>query len=280
MVARRSIRSHTPSLTKLTVLCTHCALRELCFPSDMPAADLQRLERMVSKRVSLPQGAHLYSAGDPFKAIYAVMTGFLKTSTSLENGREHVSGFHMAGELLGFEGIGLGVHTRDAIALEDSKVCVMPYPELEKLAREFPQLQRHLHQMMGREIVRNHGVMLLLSSMRSDVRVAAFLLNLSKRLEARGFSGTHLLLRMTREEIGTYLGLTIETVSRCLSRFDELGLLQVRNRDIEIVDRPALERLVQAVSAAAALGRDDALLPPAGARPRVAARLCDRGHVP
>jgi CRP/FNR family transcriptional regulator len=256
MTTRRFVRSRTSSLTKLTVTCTHCGLRDLCFPPGMPEADLLRLERLITKRLSVPQGAHLYSVGEPFKAIYAVRTGLLKTSTSLENGREHVSGFHMAGELLGFEGIGFGVHTRDAVALEDSKVCVMPYGELEVLAREFPRLQRHLHRLMGREIVRNHGVMLLLSSMRSEVRVAAFVLNLSQRLESRGFSGAQLLLRMTREEIGTYLGLTTETVSRALSRFDALGMLKVRGRDVEVLDQPALERLVQAVSIPASAGGD------------------------
>jgi len=254
MPRRKVIRPASPSLTKLAVTCTHCGLRELCFPTGLSGPDMQRLEQRVSRHVSVPQGAHLYSRGDAFEAIYAVRTGFLKTCTSLENGREHVSGFQMAGELLGFDGLGLGVHTQDAVALEDSKVCVMAYGPLEKLAREFPQLQRHLHQAMGREIVRNHAVMLLLSSMRAEVRIAAFLLNLAKRLENRGFSGANLLLRMTREEIGTHLGLTVETVSRCFSKFAELGTLHVHSREVQIVDAAALERLVKAVSISAAAG--------------------------
>jgi CRP/FNR family transcriptional regulator len=255
MVDRRLAHARVPSLTKLTVKCAACGLRDLCFPHGLSDEQMRSVERLVSRRVSVPQGAHLYSRNDPFNAIYAVRTGFFKTCTSLENGREHVAGFHMAGELLGFDGIGTRAHACDAVALEDSKVCVMSFGQLEALARELPQLQRHLHDIMGKEIAEVLDAMLLVTSMRSDVRIAAFLLKLSRRLEARGFSGAVLLLRMTREEIGSHLGLTIETVSRTFSKFSELGLLRVDKREIELLDLPGLEALVRTVSC------PDAVLP-------------------
>jgi CRP/FNR family transcriptional regulator len=248
MVDHKLAHARPPSLTKLTVKCTACGMRDLCFPCGLSDEQLRRLEQLVSRRVSVPQGAHLYSRNQPFKALYAVRTGFFKTCTSLENGREHVAGFHMAGELLGFDGVGSRAHTCDAVALEDSKVCVMSFGQLESLALELPQLQRHLHHILGREINGSHDAMLLVTSMRSDVRIAAFLLSLARRLEARGFSGAVLLLRMTREEIGSHLGLTIETVSRTFSKFSELGLLKVDKREVELLDPQGLDALVRTVS--------------------------------
>ncbi len=154
----------------------------------------------------------------------------------------------MAGELLGFDGMSDAAHSCDAVALEDSQVCVIPYTRLEELSREFAILQRQFHRVMSREIVREHGVMMLLSSMRAEERLAAFLSNLAQRLEARGFSASSLILRMSREEIGTYLGLSLETVSRCFSRLNEQGVLDVQQRNIRILDPAALRKLVAGVS--------------------------------
>jgi CRP/FNR family transcriptional regulator len=150
----------------------------------------------------------------------------------------------MAGELLGLDGIGTDAHTCDAVALEDSQVCVIPFHQLEDLSREVSDLQRQFHRIMSREIVRDHGVMLLLGSMRAEERLAAFLLNLTQRLQHRGFSASELILRMTREEIGSYLGLKLETVSRTFSKFQEEGLLEVRQRQIRILDADGLQRIV------------------------------------
>jgi len=155
-----------------------------------------------------------------------------------------VTGFQMAGELLGLDGISSDHHHCDAIALEDSSVCVIPYAQLEDLSREFSVLQHQFHKIMSREIVRDHGVMLLLGNMRAEERLAAFLLNLTQRLRARGFSASSLVLRMTREEIGSYLGLKLETVSRAFSRFHEDGLLEVRQRQLRILDQRGLQALV------------------------------------
>jgi CRP/FNR family transcriptional regulator len=150
----------------------------------------------------------------------------------------------MAGELLGLDGISSDRHSCDAVALEDSEVCMIPYARLEDVSRDVIGLQRQFHKVMSREIVREHGVMLLLGGVRAEARLAAFLLNLAQRLQARGFSASSMVLRMTRAEIGSYLGLKLETVSRGFSRFQEDGLLEVRQRDIRVLDEAGLRRLV------------------------------------
>jgi len=150
----------------------------------------------------------------------------------------------MAGEIMGLDGIVSDFHSCDAIALEDAEVCVMPFDKIESLSREVTSLQHHVHKIMSREIVREHGVMLLLGSMRAEERLAAFLLNLVQRLHARGFSQTELVLRMTREEIGSYLGLKLETVSRTFSKFVEEGIVEVKQRHVRIVNSDALQQLV------------------------------------
>ena len=228
----------------LKVACSSCNLRELCLPVGLAPNDLERLDAVVDTRRSLKRGEALYSAGDAFTSLFAVRTGYFKTRVTAEDGRDQVTGFQMAGELLGFDGIGSERHTCDAIALEDAQVCVIPFAQLEALSREFGDLQRQLHKVMSREIVREHGVMLLLGSMRAEERLAAFLLNLTRRLQARGFSPTSLVLRMTREEIGSYLGLKLETVSRAFSKFQEDGVLEVKQRQLRVLDEGALRQLV------------------------------------
>jgi len=211
-------------LEPFKVACASCNLRELCLPVGMSNDQLDRLTTMVATKRAVTRGDTLFRAGDAFQSLYAVRTGFFKTCVSSEDGRDQVTGFQMAGELLGLDGIGSEKHTCDAVALEDSQVCVIPYQQLEDLSREFTDLQRQFHKIMSREIVRDHGVMLLLGSMRAEERLAAFLLNLTQRLRTRGFSATSLVLRMTREEIGSYLGLKLETVSRTFSKFQDEGI--------------------------------------------------------
>ncbi|MEY3253370.1 MAG: family transcriptional regulator, anaerobic regulatory protein FnrL [Pseudomonadota bacterium] len=237
----------TPSTLRLEpfkVACSSCNLRELCLPVGMSNQQLERLDDIVATRRTIARGEALFHVGDAFTSLYAVRTGFFKTCVSSEDGRDQVTGFQMAGELLGLDGIGTDRHTCDALALEDSQVCIIPFHQLEELSRELSDLQRHFHKIMSREIVRDHGVMLLLGSMRAEERLAAFLLNLTQRLRTRGFSPSSLILRMTREEIGSYLGLKLETVSRAFSRFQEEGILTVKQRQIEVLDPDALQRLV------------------------------------
>jgi CRP/FNR family transcriptional regulator len=231
-------------LEPFKVACSSCNLRELCLPVGISNDQMDRLDDIVATRRTVGRGEALFRAGDSFTSLFAVRTGFFKTCVSSEDGRDQVTGFQMAGELIGLDGISTDRHTCDALALEDSQVCVIPYQQLEDLSRELSDLQRHFHKIMSREIVRDHGVMLLLGSMRAEERLAAFLLNLTQRLRTRGFSASSLILRMTREEIGSYLGLKLETVSRAFSRFQEEGILRVKQRHIEVLNADALQKLV------------------------------------
>ena len=231
-------------LDTFKVACSSCNLRELCLPVGLSRDNLDRLDTLVGSRRAVARGESLFRAGEAFLSLYAVRTGFFKTCVSSEDGRDQVTGFQMAGELLGLDGISTDIHTCDAVALEDSQVCVIPYAQLEDLSREFSELQHQFHKIMSREIVRDHGVMLLLGSMRAEERLAAFLLNLTQRLQARGFSASSLILRMTREEIGSYLGLKLETVSRTFSKFQDEGMLDVKQRQIRILDQDKLQSLV------------------------------------
>ena len=228
----------------IKVACSNCNLRELCLPVGLNRDNLERLDTLVATRRTVGRGESLFRAGDEFQSLYAVRTGFFKTCLSSEDGRDQVTGFQMAGEIMGLDGIVNDHHTCDAVALEDAEVCVMPFDRIEDLSREINGLQRHVHKIMSREIVREHGVMLLLGSMRAEERLAAFLLNLVQRLHARGFSQSELILRMTREEIGSFLGLKLETVSRTFSKFVEDGIVEVKQRHVRILNTEALSQIV------------------------------------
>jgi CRP/FNR family transcriptional regulator, anaerobic regulatory protein len=223
----------------LKTQCSSCHLRDLCLPCGMAGSDVDRL--MFSRR-KVKAGQHLYRAGDKFLSIYAVRSGTFKTSLMLSDGREQVSGFSMAGELLGLDGLASGAHASGAVALEDTEVCAIPYADLNLLASQNAGMQHVVSRLMSREIVREHTLMLLLGSMNAEERLAAFLLNLSQRLKARGYSGTEFHLRMSRAEIGSYLGMKLETVSRTFSHFQDQRLLEVDKRHIRIIDMDGLTR--------------------------------------
>jgi CRP/FNR family transcriptional regulator len=230
----------------IKVACSNCNLRELCLPLGLNAQEIDKLETVISIRKRIKRGSALFSAGEKFTSLYAVRSGFFKTCITTADGRDQVTGFQMTGEIIGLDGIVSDRHSCDAIALEDAEVCVMPFDQVEELSREFTTLQHHIHKIMSREIVRDHSVMLLLGSMRAEERLAAFLLNLVQRLHARGFSQSELVLRMTREEIGSYLGMKLETVSRTFSKFVEEGTIEVKQRYVHIKNTEALRQIVNA----------------------------------
>ena len=232
-----------PAAKKFEVTCSSCNLREMCLPAGLCAEDLERIENVVYARRRLKRSESLFNAGDGFSAVYAIRSGFFKTSLLDHDGREQVTGFFMGGELLGLDGIG-GAHHGTASALEDSEVCVLPYALIEDLSREIPALQRQLHAVLAREIARDHGVMMLLGSMRAEERLATFLLNLSRRFVRRGYSSTEFHLRMTRDEIGSYLGLKLETVSRLFSAFQKDGLIDVQQKHVRIREIEGLEQVL------------------------------------
>lgn len=237
------------SLSHLKVACSNCNLRELCLPLGLSLPDIEKLEELVATRRRIKRGEALFRAGDRFDSLYAVRLGFLKSTVMSTDGREQVTGFHMAGELVGMDGISSEQHSCDTVALEDTDVCVIPYERIEEVARAVPMLRTHFHKVMSREIVREHGVMLLLGSMHAEERLAAFLLNLSQRFEARGYSRTEFVLRMTRAEIGSFLGLKLETVSRVLSRFAHDGLIEVNQKHVRILSTDGLRAIVAGTQA-------------------------------
>ncbi len=231
-------------IQSIKVACSSCNLRELCLPMGLNPEEMSKLDNVISTRRRVKRGAALFNTGDKFTSLYAVRSGFFKTCVTTADGRDQVTGFQMTGEIIGMDGIVSDRHSCDAIALEDAEVCVMPFDQVEELSREFTTLQHHVHKIMSREIVRDHSVMLLLGSMRAEERLAAFLLNLVQRLHARGFSQSELILRMTREEIGSYLGMKLETVSRTFSKFVEDGVIEVKQRYVHIKNTDALRQIV------------------------------------
>jgi CRP/FNR family transcriptional regulator, anaerobic regulatory protein len=226
------------------VACSSCSLRELCLPGGIDPGEMERIDSLVNHRRKLRRGEHLYRAGAPLASLYAIRSGTMKSCVLYEDGREQVAGFHMMGDLLGMDAISGGRHMCDTVALEDCEVCEIPFSCLEQLSRELPPLQQQLHRILSREIVRDYGVMLLLGSMKAEERLAAFLLNLSQRFAMRGYSATEFNLRMTREEIGSYLGLKLETISRVLSRFQQDGLIQVHHKHLRIIDAERLRAIL------------------------------------
>jgi CRP/FNR family transcriptional regulator len=214
-------------------------------PVDVEDADANALfEQLVATRIRLRKGDVLFRAGDRFTALFALRVGSLKTVTCTDDGTEQVSGYHLPGEIVGVDGVGNDAYACQAVALEDSEVCTLPFDRIERLARDDASFQRRLYRLLSSAIVRERTVTLVVATMRAEQRLASFLVDLSNRYHARGYSSTEFVLRMTREEIGSHLGLKLETVSRLFSRFAEERLIAVSGRVIKLLDRAALHQLV------------------------------------
>jgi CRP/FNR family transcriptional regulator len=226
--------------------CSGCTLHAMCLPHSVPG---DALDSMVSQRVRVRRGETLVRRGEPFAALYAVRSGSCKSVVTTAGGQEQIAGYHIAGDVLGAEGIYATRHECTITALEDSEFCVMPFDRVSALAREHRELQRSVNELLSREISRERKVMLMLGTMRAEQRLAAFLLDLADRYRARGYSSSEFVLRMTREEIGGHLGLKLETVSRLFSRFHQDGLIRVQGKEVKLIDRLALQQLVDSAPA-------------------------------
>lgn len=256
MVSSTLIRPHP--VRSDDVSCASCNLRDICLPMGLTRNELDSIgTRLVSSRRRVARGEFLFRADDVFVALHAVWLGFFKTCLCSIDGRSQVTGFQMGGDLLGLDGIHTGRHQVDAVALEDSLVCVLPFRDIQQLAQEMPSLQQQLQRAMSRELVQYQESMMVLGSMFAEERLAAFLLNLTDRLRARGFSHSALLLRMTRDEIASFLGLSIETISRTFSKFQAQGLLFVRSRQITITDPVGLRLALDGAARDSGSGRCD-----------------------
>jgi len=223
--------------------CSTCTMQRVCMPSGLSPDEYQRLDALICSTRVVRRGETLYRSGDAFHSVYAVRSGCFKTVVMHRDGIEQVTGFHLAGDALGLDGVSSDSHSCDAIALEDSVVCIIPFDLLELLCREVRAIQHHVHRLMSSEIVRESNLMMLLGTMSAEQRVAAFLLNISTRMKARGYSPAQFVLRMTREEIGSYLGLKLETVSRMFSKLQKAGVLDARGKEVQILDQAGLENV-------------------------------------
>lgn len=228
------------SITHLRQSCRSCSLRDLCLPLGLEADDMQKLESIVHTRGPIRSGEHLFREGDSFQALYAVKTGALKTYTVDSQGREHVLGFHISGELAGLDGIYNGRNRCNAVALQTTSVCALPFSRLEQLTREVPGLQSQILRVMSREL----SVSAQLATEHSaEERLAGFLLSLSRRYARRGFDPDLLTLPMPRRDIASHLRLATETVSRLFARLQEEGVVAARRREVRILDMDALRRM-------------------------------------
>jgi CRP/FNR family transcriptional regulator len=231
------------AVNRVQVTCPTCKVHDFCLSEGLDTEALRQIDQFVTSRIRLQKGATLFHIGDRFTSLYAIRSGSCKTVFLSEDGYDQVSGYHMSGEIIGTDGIGTDRHGCQAVALEDTEICALPFDRIEALSRKNIGFQHNFHRLLSREISRERTVMMLLGTMHAEQRMAAFLLDLSQRYQARGYSSSEFVLRMTRRDIGSYLGLKLETVSRLFSRFQREGLIQIQGRGVKLLDRPSLMRL-------------------------------------
>ena len=224
--------------------CASCGVRKQCLAFGLDDASVRKLNELISVRIPVKRKETLYRSGDPFSALYAIRLGTFKTTVSAGDGREQVTGYRLPGEIIGFDGVGDDRYTLQATALEDSEVCALSFDRLDGLAATHPALRRNLLRIASRDQGRQHAMMFLLGSRSAEERLAAFLLDVAERYRARGYSFSEFVLRMTRDEIASYLGLKLETVSRLFSGLQEAGLIQVQGRAVKLLDPANLRKLI------------------------------------
>lgn len=226
------------------VSCSSCCLQGICLPCGLDTEKLGEMDELTRVKRRVVKGSALYRSGDAFDFLYAVRSGSFKSVGVSRAGEEKVTGLHLPGEVMGLDAINSRQHGYDAVALEDSEVCIIPYTRLTELALRMPQLQAQLLRILSGDISRDQGLMLLLGGMDAQQRIVAFLLSLSRRYQRLGYASSRFSLRMTREEIGSYLGLTLETVSRVFSRLQRDGLLAAQQKEVQLKDVAQLREKV------------------------------------
>lgn len=225
------------------VHCANCRLNSICLPLALESDDVAQLDSIIQRSKPIQKGQHLYRESDDFQSVYAVRSGSMKAYRTTDDGREQVTGFYFPGEILGMDGISKNAHASSAKALETSSICEIPYASLAKLSTQMPNLQHHFFQLMSKEITEDQILITLLSKNSADERVAALLLSISGRNARRKLSATHFRLPMSRVDIGNYMGLTVETVSRVFSRMQKLDIVRVDNKEIELLDLEGLRNM-------------------------------------
>lgn len=231
-------------LQRVKSSCASCSLSELCLPRGMGRGAIEKLENIVKRTTALQKGEPLFRAGDKFRGIYAVRSGLVKVFATDDDGDEQIIGFFLPGEMLGLDAIETQVHACSAIALETSSYCSVPFLELSEICKEIPELQNQLFRIMSRELSEENQMLLTLGKKNSEEKVATFLLTISGRFHQLGYSASEFKLTMSRQEIGNYLGITFETVSRVFGRLQRNGIIKVNRKAIKITDMVALKNLV------------------------------------
>jgi CRP/FNR family transcriptional regulator len=246
MTAQTTTATHSdlkPCAHEFKVSCGNCRLNRICLPLALEHDDIEQLDEIIQRSKPVQKGQHLYREGDEFKSVYAVRSGAIKAYKTTDDGREQVTGFYLPGEILGMDGISKNTHASSARTLEQSAICEIPFKSLSKLSALMPNLQHHFFQLMSREITEDQILITLLSKNSADERVAALLISISSRNARRKLSATHFRLPMSRVDIGNYLGLTVETVSRVFSRMQKMDILRVDNKEIEILDMQGVRNM-------------------------------------
>jgi len=231
------------SFENIRVACKNCTLSQLCLPMGLSPDDVERLDDIIKRSRPLHRGDHLFRGGERFRSLYVVKTGSVKTYSPSEEGGEQVLGFHLPGEIIGLDAIDKNSHACSAKVLETSAICEIPFQRFEELAVQIPSLQHQMYRLLSKEISRDTDMLLLLGKKNAEERLAAFLVSMSKRLSKRGLSATDFYLSMSRHEIGNYLGLAVETVSRLFTRFQDEGLLKVDRKHVQVLNLLALESM-------------------------------------
>ena len=206
---------------------------------------IRHLGQLLTRRRRFRKGDVLYGFGAIADALVAIKTGSCKTSLIAKDGQEQICGYHLSDDVIGIDGLGAGAHDCQAVALEDVVACWLSFDQVDAFAEVNQIFRRNLNNLVSQDIVRGHAWMLVLGSMHAEQRMAAFLLDLSERYKAKGYSPSEFVLRLTREEIGSLLGLKLETVSRLFSRFQRNGIVQVEGRVLKLLDIVVLNRILE-----------------------------------
>lgn len=220
--------------------CKDCSLAAMCLPLSLQSEEMDMLDSIVKRGRPLKKGEMLFRQGDAFSSIYALRSGAIKTFSLSDSGEEQITGFHLASELIGLSGMDSDRYPVSAVALETTSICEIPFSRLDDLTASMPLLRKQVMRLMSREIRDDQQMMLLLSKKTADERIATLLINLSARFRARGYSAKSFRLAMSRNEIGNYLGLAVETVSRVFTRFQQQGLIAADGKQIDILDHTQL----------------------------------------
>ena len=220
--------------------CQNCSISQLCLPFTLNDQELNILDDIIDRKRPIHKGDKIYTDGQALHSLYAIRSGTFKTFTVNQHGEEQITGFHLAGDLLGFDAIADNEHRSFAQALETSMVCEIPYHNLDQLSNTMPKLRKQVLRLMSNEIRTDQEMLTLLNRKNAEQRIASFLVNLSVRYHQRGLSATEYRLTMTRSDIGNYIGLTVETISRILNRFHKNGLIKLDSKLINILDMDEL----------------------------------------